>query len=255
LLFHLLRKLIGQRLESIHLSTRESHAENHALEIIERNGIALSMSETGITWRKFWTAKPLRHMAIGTISGLLVLAILLPNYFQWIDAREGAVLNDPLLEAIGPQDCSLPMFIVLYGMLVLTVYSLRKSPVVLFKTLLAYLIMVGLRLIAMALVPLEPPAGILPLLDPISQFFYPSAEPFQKDLFFSGHLATALLLTFPVRGALRWIHSAGCVLIAIMLLLQHVHYTVDLLTAPFAAIIAWKISGRSIDRLQATRRF
>ena len=35
--------------------------------------------------------------------------------------------------------------------------------------------------------------------------------------------------------------------IGFLVILQHVHYTVDVLAAPFFATLAWYLSGRSMD--------
>jgi hypothetical protein len=208
-----------------------------------------------ISWQSFWRTRSLRWSGAVVISLLLLQALLLPFFFSWIGAREGSVLDDLLLGMVASRDRSLPMFALLYSMLVCTVFLLRMQPLVLLRTLLAYSLVIWLRMISMVLVPLEPPLGLVPLIDPISQLFYPGAEPFQKDLFFSGHLATAVLLALPLQGRWKWILMGGSVLISIFLVQQHVHYTVDLVVAPFAAILAWKTAGVVLSHVLAAGRF
>ena len=100
----------------------------------------------------------------------------------------------------------------------------------------AYSVMVLFRMAVMAVTPLEAPPGMLPLRDPLVQVVG-TGEVLTRDLFFSGHTATLALLMFlaPGRPSRRFF-LACTALVAICVLLQHVHYTVDVLVAPFFAI-------------------
>jgi membrane-associated phospholipid phosphatase len=93
----------------------------------------------------------------------------------------------------------------------------------------------------MYLLPLEPPAQMIPLNDPFVQFFG-SGEILTKDLFFSGHTSTLFILFLITESKpLKNIFLTATVLVAIFVVLQHVHYTVDVIAAPFFAYTSFRI--------------
>ncbi len=104
--------------------------------------------------------------------------------------------------------------------------------------------MVLFRIAAMWATPLEAPPGTIPLLDPLVRLFGPG-KLLTKDLFFSGHTSTLFLLalTVPGRGwkALFLVCTAA---VGISVLVQHVHYTVDVLAAPFFAYASARLAAR-----------
>ena len=170
-----------------------------------------------------------------------VPVVVLPTFFGYIRSKPGRVPWDPVLERFDPVDLSTPIFIVLYGSLVLALWSLMKRPALMLRGVQAYVLLLSLRMIAMALFTLEPPTTLIPLIDPLTQAFYPNAEPFTKDLFFSGHTATMFLLYLVLRGTvMRLPLLVATFFIGGAVLAQHVHWTVDVLFAPIAAWIAWQ---------------
>jgi membrane-associated phospholipid phosphatase len=105
-------------------------------------------------------------------------------------------------------------------------------------------VLLGLRMLTMYLFTFEPPMGIIPLEDPVTAVFYPGGEPFLKDLFFSGHTATLVLFAFAMGpGRQRTALLLAALVVGGLVLVQHVHYTVDVLAAPFFAGLAWWVAG------------
>ena len=89
------------------------------------------------------------------------------------------------------------------------------------------------------LTPLAAPSTIIPLEDPLQPYFVfnlpgKGKKPLENDLMFSGHTSTCLSAALAYRhpwlrrGALALTALLGC-----MVTLQHVHYAVDVLVAPF----------------------
>ncbi len=182
------------------------------------------------------------------VAGVLVIAGL-PVFFRWVGSRQGAFPPEPLLPRIGPWDASAPTFTVLYGTLLLVVFSIAGRPLLVLRGLFAYLLMVVLRMLSMALIILEPPPDIIPLVDPVTAIFYPDNTPFLKDLFFSGHTATLVLVALVApRGPVRWLASLAALAVAALVLVQHVHWTVDVLAAIPAALLAWWLAGALLRR-------
>ena len=84
----------------------------------------------------------------------------------------------------------------------------------------------------MYVVTLEPPVGMILLADPISSIAYPDRG-FAKDLFFSGHVSTMMVLVLIEKNRLaKILKITGTVIMGFLLAWQHVHYTIDLLAAP-----------------------
>jgi len=100
----------------------------------------------------------------------------------------------------------------------------------------AYAVMVLLRMAVMSVTPLEAPTTTIPLRDPLVQILG-TGEVLTRDLFFSGHTATLALLAFLAPGRRSRRFFVACTaLVAVCVLWQHVHYTVDVLVAPFFAV-------------------
>ena len=202
-----------------------------------------------ITWRMaLATPNFVRALITGCLVGFAV-ALALPHFFGWIQGKPGLLLHDPVLAAWGPWDVSTLTFTVLYGTLLLVLISIAKHPLVVIHGLYAYVLMLLLRMASMALFTLEPPLGIIPLIDPFTQGFYPGADPFLKDLFFSGHTATlAVMALLANKRVVRWIAVCATVTIGFLVMAQHVHWTVDVVAAFPAAWLAWKGAGVLLRR-------
>jgi len=104
-----------------------------------------------------------------------------------------------------------------------------------------YGLMVIIRTIAMYLTPFEVPEKLILLNDPFVQLFGQGAV-LTKDLFFSGHTATLFLLFLLAENkALKITFLISTIIVGTAVLLQHIHYSVDVFIAPFVAYSALKL--------------
>jgi membrane-associated phospholipid phosphatase len=160
---------------------------------------------------------------------------LLARFLEFVEARPGVVLADPVLALLPPRDLTWLTFGLIYLGLALGVARLSAEPRLLVVALRAYVVMVLFRIAAMGVTPLEAPPGMIPLHDPLVRLFGPG-KLLAKDLFFSGHTSTLFLLALAVPGR-RWktLFLACAAAVGISVLWQHVHYTIDVLVAPFFA--------------------
>ncbi len=179
---------------------------------------------------------------------LIAVLVALPNFLQFIEERNGYSFNDPVLALYQPVDVTWLTFCLIYSALLIAVIHFSDKPKLFHCTMLAYALMATTRIIAMYLLPLNPPDSMILLNDPFVQFFG-SGEILTKDLFFSGHTSTLFLLFLvSEQRALKYIFLLATILVAICVVLQHVHYTIDVFAAPFFAYASYKIANRIIKR-------
>ena len=79
----------------------------------------------------------------------------------------------------------------------------------------------------------------------MDRIFAVTTQPIVRDLFFSGHTATMVLLALAGRGRTwRWVLGLATVAVGLLVLVQRVHYSYDVLAAPFFAWLAYALAGR-----------
>ncbi len=98
-------------------------------------------------------------------------------------------------------------------------------------------------MLSISLVPLEPPSGLIPLKDPISSIFYGGTQVFiKKDLFYSGHTSIQFLIFLCLKNRTEKIVSLlATVSIACFVLIQHIHYTIDVIAAIAFTYVIYRI--------------
>lgn len=198
------------------------------------------------TWRQAWADRGFRLRLLVTPPLLVGTLAALAALVKWVERRPGAVLPDPVLAMLAPRDVTWPVFTLIYVGIVLAVLLLVRSPVRLLLGVQGYVVMALLRIVVMWATPLDPPPGMIVLEDPLVQGFGGAAEPLTRDLFFSGHTSTMFLLFLAVPGrAARAFFLAATAGVAFLVLVQHVHYAVDVLAAPPFAYAAWRIARAS----------
>lgn len=184
-----------------------------------------------------------RKFIIAVIGFILVLASL-PIFFHYIESRRGIQLNDVVLQHIKPRDMSLLLFILLWTNTLLVIVRAVMHPSIFIRLLTAFTLLCITRMITISILPLDPPSNLIALKDPLSNFFY--AGPFvTKDLFYSGHTATMFLFIFLLRKKTdKYIAFGISCAVAMLVLIQHVHYTIDVLAAPIFASLVYFITNK-----------
>lgn len=197
-------------------------------------------------WPGAWQQAAFRWRLLLTLGLLIGLVASLPYFFAWVQARPGTLLPDPLLALLPPHDVSWPTFVIIYLSVAAALAYVLPRPYLLLRLLGAYWLMQLCRVALLTLLPLEPPPGLIPLRDPIiDTFIYVAAGPITKDLFFSGHTATVVLLALAVEAGKRRIGLLGAAAaVGLLVLVQHVHYTYDVVAAPFFAYGCHWLAGR-----------
>ncbi len=173
----------------------------------------------------------------------LVNALFLPL----LEHRTGFLIHDPILSILPPVDLSTSIFIVLYISLCIGVYSIWHSPQKIMVAVFSFGIMYLLRLLCIVAVPLEAPQQLVVLHDPIVNHLLRQDGFLTKDLFFSGHLAT-IFIFFIISKEKAWKYFFLCCtsLMALMILIQHIHYSIDIIGAILFSFMAVNLARRLV---------
>lgn len=200
-------------------------------------------------WRSALQDKSFKVKLIIAIILLLVCSWLAPIVFQYAEQRNGVPIPDFILEWITATDLSLVIFITMDVLLVISVAALLTKPDHFLVVLQAYVLLTLVRFCTILLVPLEAPPNLILLRDPVTDRFFYQGAIITKDLFFSGHTSILMLMGFglPFRR-LKILVFSGATLVGLMLLVQHAHYTIDILAAPLFAWLAF-LTSRKIHQV------
>ena len=183
-------------------------------------------------WRATWnTPHKKKQIIIGTVI-MMAVVIVMPHFFNAIQKRNGKLLDDWLLDIIPARNVSIAIFTVIWAMIVLAIVRAMKDPSIYIIYCWTYVFVTAARLTCISFVPLDPPAGLIQLTDPLTGIFYGNSV-ITKDLFFSGHTATLTLICLCLkRKNDKIVATVATVVVAFLLLVQHIHYTIDILAAP-----------------------
>jgi len=197
-------------------------------------------------WRPYWRNKLFRNkLALGLLT-LVLLVAFLPYYFAFIEARKGIQLNDIVLNYIDSANVSVPTFIIIWSLCLWYLYKSANDPALILLIIWGLNVLFITRIISIYLVPLDPPTNLVELIDPITNRFY-GAKFITKDLFFSGHTATLVCLSLCLRKRRdQIIVLSGAIIVGILVLVQHVHYTIDVIAAFVFPYFIIKIARRII---------
>jgi hypothetical protein len=193
-------------------------------------------------WAAAWQNKAFKKLFIVGIA-LLVLALgMLPVYFQAIQKREGPVLHDWLLNQLPAMDVSVWVFVIIWSITALSIVRAVQVPQLFITVIWVYLIVTLSRMVSIWLVPLNPPPNLIALTDPISNSFYGKSF-ITKDLFYSGHTSTLFMLYLCLRRRMdKFFALLGTILVASLLLIQHVHYSIDVILAPLFTLFCYRLA-------------
>ena len=184
------------------------------------------------------------------ILKIIILAILVgvvvslfSEYMMWNENRIGVYFEDPILNLFMPVNMSRTTSLLTLMPIFLALAFILRSPTTTVYFFIASIFICIFRSITLYFVVLEAPIHIIPLTDPIIENMFYGGQVLLKDLFFSGHTANLILVGLLVHDMWmkRLLLTSG-VIVGGLLLLQHVHYSIDVLAAPFFSVITYKIS-------------
>jgi hypothetical protein len=193
-------------------------------------------------WKLACNTGPKRLRLISGSIIIFSIIIYLPYFFKGIEQRQGVVLHDWLLAQVPPHNVSVAIFIIIWGMGLLILYRAIYKPSIYLVYSWSLIFVCIARMISISIVALNPPIGLIPLSDPLTGVFYGQAV-ITKDLFFSGHITTVMLIFLCLEKKTdKIIAFFSIIAIAILLIIQHIHYTIDILAAPVITYTVYRFT-------------
>ena len=99
-----------------------------------------------------------------------------------------------------------------------------------------YTVVCLIKICTLYLTPFEKPKQLISYRDPIVELLGQTKKAFERDLFFSGHIAFLCLLIFMNHNQIILYIKLGCLITEVVsILLSRVHYTIDIFISPFIA--------------------
>jgi membrane-associated phospholipid phosphatase len=195
------------------------------------------------SWSEAWQNRLFRQRVIaGTILAIALL-LFLPFFFALIEKRNGVILNDWLLQYVPAMDFSVLIFIIIWSSFLLVIIRSIQQPVFFLALLASMVLLTIVRIATIYLVVLDPPEGLIKLQDPLTSLTYGGRGIFiTKDLFFSGHTSNLFMFYLCLQKKRDKIFVLlGTITVGILVLVQHVHYSMDVIGAFIITFILVKV--------------
>lgn len=179
---------------------------------------------------------------VGALIFLTFCVFVFIPFLEFHEARVdagGILFNDPVFQFLPVFDCSRFIFSITYGSLLLFLFTNFKTMDLISKLMASYGLLLLIRMITLSLLPLKEPDTLVYLQDPfLNNLIYPGN--IDADLFFSGHTGMVFILFFLVR---KWWYVLLGIVLGILLMVQRVHYSIDIIAA---IPVAW-FAVRMVD--------
>lgn len=202
-------------------------------------------SDLKYNWKRFFSKKRNIVTLVLTILYFGFVTFLFKTYLVDLEKIEGVQLTDFILDRIPSYDMSFWIFIILYCTVFYNYIFLFAYPKILEIFLFFYATSLLLRFIMLWIVHIEPPHGMIILYDPILSNSTYNGLHITKDLFFSGHMVAMLCSYYTIPNQfLKKIYFVNTVLIAILLMVQHIHYVIDIIGAIIMVYLLYRIYFR-----------
>ena len=195
-------------------------------------------------WAYALQQKKFKQLTFLGIFFLIIILLLFPYFFTFIEQREGKTINDIVLNYFTPINVSGYIFGIIWLMAFITIIRCIQQPAIFLQFLWGFILLSISRVITIIAVPLNAPNQLIVLIDPISNYFYGKTF-ITKDLFYSGHTATLFLMCLCLKNKWdKFLTLLSTIIIGILVLVQHVHYTIDVVAAPFFTYFIYVLTNK-----------
>jgi hypothetical protein len=193
-------------------------------------------------WSRAWQMPSYRWKLWTGLAIFAGILVLFPFFFRAIETRDGFTFHDVVLQWLQARNVSVAVFFLIWSCCLILLIRIPRDPMMLLVMLWAYNAVTLIRMACIALISLNPPEGLIPLADPITNQFY-GEHYITHDLFFSGHTTTVFLIFLCLKKKTDRLYALfSSVILGVLLLVQHVHYTVDVLAAPFFTYAVFRLT-------------
>jgi len=198
-----------------------------------------------LVWSNYFKEKKNQINFFFTILFFIVISFYFKVFLTYVESWDHSlgVFNDPFF-IIEPVDFSLYIFIFTYGSLFFFFALNCLNPEKLLKLFHLVSILLILRSITLFLFRLDADPNMITLSDPIlNTLFYQLNENTgmynQHDLFFSGHIANLFIISLLFDNRkIKYFFFIITFVVAVLLVIQRAHYSIDVIFAPFFSLIA-----------------
>ncbi len=199
-------------------------------------------------WGSAWNNKSFRTTIILECLALILLLFSTVTFYRWLEVqKEGVILDDVFLRFIPALDVSMPIAILEASVFILCILRSVTNPNLAITILFALALQFSFRLVTIDLTRFLPPPGLVELKDPFGSMAFHSRY-ITRDLFYSGHTSSQFIFYLCARKKYdRYYMLFTTITIGIMVLIQHVHYTIDVVSAPFFAFACYFISVKALN--------
>lgn len=197
-----------------------------------------------------WRHEFIEYRYLILLSLLIVAAATFLDYYSGVyvsSKTKVAYVPDLILDHIGPVDVG---FFYVYGYLTLCV-TLFLYPFLLHIRMLHLVVsqfsfLVMLRAVFVTLTHLQTPADGI-----IAEFpWIFKGISFQNDMFFSGHTAIPFLGFLLFAGRIRYFFLCGSICMGTVVLLMHLHYSIDVFSAFFITYCCYKVGNGALEKVE-----
>jgi hypothetical protein len=171
------------------------------------------------------------------------------QYVPQFETREGFVPFDPFMTYLPAIDVSSYVFFLLYGAILFGSYYFIQDPKMLLTFAFSFGFMYYIRALCITLVPLNEPALLIPLSDPFIEKLGIYQTFVKRDLFFSGHFASVFIPYLILRKTrFNWVFLSASIMIGILVMLQHIHYSYDVFGAAFFTYLSVYLAEKLVAK-------
>tara|TARA_B100001057_G_scaffold495987_1_gene596276 strand:- start:41417 stop:42058 length:642 start_codon:yes stop_codon:yes gene_type:complete len=198
-----------------------------------------------LVWSNYFKEKKNKITFVLTLLVFICISLYFKIFLTYVESWDHSlgVFNDPFF-IIQPIDFSLYIFILTYGSLLFFFILNLLNPDKLLKLFHLVSILLILRSVTLFLFRLDADPNMITLSDPIlNNIFYQLNENTgmynQHDLFFSGHIGNLFIISslYDDRKT-KYFFFIITFIVAVLLVVQRAHYSIDVIFAPIFSLIA-----------------
>jgi len=230
----------------------------------QRPRLKVAQQARGVPWVsenldvgvRTWTRELLQCRHLLALSGVFIAAALFADYQcgVYVTFRPAVKVPDLILDRLPTIDLS---FLFTYGYMALIVgmfvYPLFRRIRMLHVVAIQFSLLLIVRSLFMIFTHVGTPEGAVAVHFPglFSRLY------FENDMFFSGHTAMPFLGFYLFReNRLRYVYLVGSIVMGVVVLAMHVHYSIDVFGAFFMTYCSYQMGSallRKVDPAYCTR--